>query len=849
MKDVAAYSNSPANPLETIYHLIAAIGRVERLEEIYEATLKGLLGALKADRAAILLTDADGVMRFKAWRGLSDTYRRAVEGHTPWSSDDRDPQPVLVADAERAPMAETLRRALSREGIRAIAFLPLVSRGQLLGKFMVYYNAPHAHASGDVQLAQIIAGHVAFAIERKRAEQVLKASEERFSKAFKANPDPMAIHAIRDGRFVEVNDSFLRISGYRRDEIVGRTIAELGFLADPGYFDRAARLLAERGRLKEFEFEYCTRSGERRWGVISAEIIRIDNEPFILSTTSDITARKQVEETTRLHRSVEEQLSLLIDASGALLTSLQPQAVHGAILDLARRLVPADAYAIWRYCEREQRWEIGCADGLSETYRQSTIDMLGGVSPAQVPQVMSEDVEQEPMLDSRRELYRAEGIRSLLAVPLHLYGESAGTIAFYFKAPHRFTQAERRIATALANLASAAMTTAESFQEQRRLRVHAEESNRLKDEFLATVSHELRTPLTPLLGWTHMLRTQKMDANMRAAALEVIERNVRSQTQIINDILDVSRIMTGKLRLEIQAVQLAQIIESAIDTVRPAASAKKIRLCTELDQPVDEVRCDPDRLQQIVWNLLSNAIKFTPEGGEVSVALSNQAGRAAITVSDTGQGISADFLPHVFDRFRQADSSYTRKHGGLGLGLAIVRHLVELHGGTVEAHSEGQGRGATFTVSLPLADQITLLAPPVAAQAEPETRWSLAGVRLLLVDDDEDTLAMLSLALSQRGATVERATSAARAFELLRQSPPDVLVCDIGMPGEDGFALIERVRLLGADQGGNVKAVALTAYARAEDRQRALACGFQHHLPKPIDPDELTALLATVIAE
>ncbi|HEY9231081.1 MAG TPA: ATP-binding protein, partial [Blastocatellia bacterium] len=640
-----------------------------------------------------------------------------------------------------------------------------------------------------------------------------------------------------------------RISGYSRDEIIGRTIAELGFLADPSYFNRAARLLGEQGRLKEFEFEYCTRGGERRWGLISAEIIQIGDEPYILSTTSDITARKQIEEATRLHRSVEEQLSVLIDASGVLLTSLEPEAVLSAILDLSRRLVPADAYAVWRYRDREQRWEIGCAAGLSETYRQVTIEILGGTLPAQVPPVMSEDVEQDPLLASRRELYRAEGIRSLFAVPLHLYGENSGTIAFYFKQAHRFTQAERRIATALANLASAAMTTAESFQEQRRLRVHAEESNRLKDEFLATVSHELRTPLTPLLGWTHMLRSQKVDADMLASALEVIERNVRTQTQIINDILDVSRIMTGKLRLEIQAVRLAPIIESAIEIVRPAAIAKKIRLRTALDQPVDEVHCDPDRLQQIIWNLLSNAIKFTPEGGEVNVGLSNQAGRAEIKVSDTGQGISADFLPHVFDRFRQADSSYTRKHGGLGLGLAIVRHLVELHGGTVAAASEGEGRGATFTVALPLADVTALTAPSEATAAGTAARWSLAGVRLLIVDDDEDTLAVLSLALRHCGAAVESAASAARAFEVLRQSPPDVLVCDIGMPDEDGFALIERVRQLSADQGGNVKAVALTAYARAEDRRRALACGFQHHLPKPIDPDELTALLARIIAE
>jgi PAS domain S-box-containing protein len=842
MKDVVAYSNSPSNPLETIHQLIGAIGRAERIEEIYEEALKGLEDAVAADRSAILLSDADGVLRFKAWRGLSGEYREAVEGHTPWAAGDTDPQPVLVADVEHTPMADALRAALAREGIRAIAFIPLVSRARLLGKFMVYYNVPHQHTTSEVQLAQIIASHVAFAIERKRAEQVLRASEERFSKAFKANPDPMAIHAIRDGRFVEVNDSFLQISGYTRDEIIGHTIAELGFLADPSYFNEASYLLREQGRLKAFEFEYCTRTGERRWGLISAEIIEISGETYILSTTSDITARRQVEETTRLHRSVEEQLALLVDASGVLLRSLEPEAVLTAILDLSRRLIPADAYAVWRYREAERRWEISCASGLSETYRQITIEMLGSVSPAQVGPVISEDVEQDALLASRRDLYRAEGIRSLLAVPLHLYGENIGTIAFYFKEVHRFGQTETRITTALANLASAAVTTAESFQEQRRLRVHAEESNRLKDEFLATVSHELRTPLTPLLGWTHLLRGQKVDAAMLESALEVIDRNVRTQAQIINDILDVSRIMTGKLCLEMQATVLAPIIEAAIETVRPAALAKKIRLHTQLDQPLDEVHCDPDRLQQVVWNLLANAIKFTPEGGEVSMVLTRRGGCAEIIVSDTGQGISADFLPHVFDRFRQADSSYTRKHGGLGLGLAIVRHLVELHGGTVAAHSAGAGRGATFTVALPLADRDAGAASPLATTTEPPP--SLAGLRLLLVDDDEDTLAVLDLTLRHFGAAVQSVASAADAFEVVQQWAPDVLICDIGMPGEDGFAFIARVRGLPSGQGGNVKAIALTAYAREEDRQRALASGFQHHLPKPVDPLDLAALIA-----
>jgi PAS domain S-box-containing protein len=849
MKDVTAYSNASFNPLETIHHLIEAIGRAERIEEIYEEALHGLQDTVAANRASILLFDTDGVMRFKAWHGLSDTYRAAVEGHSPWAINAANPQPVLINDIDREPMADTLRAVIKSEGIASLAFIPLVSRGQLIGKFMVYYNAPHGHSANEVQLAQIIAGHVAFAIERKRAEQVLKASEERFSKAFKANPDPMAIHAIRDGRFIEVNDSFLSISGYTREEVIGHTTVELGLLDDFGYFETAARALREQGRLKDFEFEFRTRRGDKRWGVISAEIIEIGGESYILSTTSDITARKQVEATEQLHRNVEEQLSLLVDASGVLLTSLEPQAVFAAILDLSRRLIPADAYAVWRYRGEASRWEISCATGLSESYCAATIEMLGAIAPDQVPTLICKEVEHDPLLASRRHLYAAEGIRSLFAVPLHLYGENSGTIAFYFRDVHCFGQGEIRIATALANLASAAVTTAELFQEQTRLRLAAEDANRLKDEFLATVSHELRTPLTPLLGWTHLLQTRQVDAEMLASGLEVIERNVRMQAQIVNDILDVSRIMTGKLRLEMQTGALAPIIEAAIETVEPAAAAKEITIVTALDAQINNVRCDPDRLQQVVWNLLSNAIKFTAEGGEVRVALSRKHGKAEITVSDNGQGISADFLPHVFDRFRQADSSYTRKHGGLGLGLAIVRHLVELHGGTVTAASLGEGRGAVFTVLLPIANTGALVAPESAETMDAERGLLLSGSRLLLVDDDQDTLDVMSMALRHYGAEVFGVRSAAEAFAEVQRWQPDVLICDIGMPDEDGYSLILRVRQLKTEQGGGVRAIALTAYAREEDRKRALDCGFQRHMPKPVDPIELAAYISEITAE
>ena len=388
--------------------------------------------------------------------------------------------------------------------------------------------------------------------------------------------------------------------------------------------------------------------------------------------------------------------------------------------------------------------------------------------------------------------------------------------------------------------------------EQVRARKEAEEANRIKDEFLATLSHELRTPLTAIIGWSAMLRGNKFDEATVANALETIERNAKAQAQIIEDLMDVSRIITGKLRLDVQAVELASVVAAAVDAIRPAAEAKNIRLQALLDPQAGPVSGDPSRLQQVVWNLLTNAVKFTPKGGRVQVRLERVNSHVEVTVSDTGQGIAPEFLPHVFDRFRQADMTYTREHGGLGLGLSIVRQLVELHGGTVHAESAGTGQGATFVVQLPImaarrqAERPERRHPTAGGGAPLECPPSLAGLRVLVVDDEADTRVLLRAMLERCGSEVMTAASAAEALELFKESRPDVLVSDIGMPGEDGYALIGSVRKLEEGRGGRVPAVALTAYARAEDRVRALRAGFQVHVPKPIEPVELVTVVASL---
>ncbi|MGH7342348.1 MAG: PAS domain S-box protein, partial [Candidatus Rokuibacteriota bacterium] len=382
-------------------------------------------------------------------------------------------------------------------------------------------------------------------------------------------------------------------------------------------------------------------------------------------------------------------------------------------------------------------------------------------------------------------------------------------------------------------------------------RSEAEAANRAKDEFLTVLSHELRTPLNAVYGWVRMLRAHQLDEAASARALEAIDRNANAQVQLIDDLLDVSRVITGKMRLDVRPVDLRAVIEGALDAVRPAAEAKAIRLQHVLDPRAGPITGDAARLQQVVWNLLINAVKFTPKSGRVQVHLQRVNSHVEIVVSDTGQGMAPEVLPFVFDRFRQADSSSTRTHSGLGLGLALVKHLVELHGGSVVAHSPGEGRGATFVVKLALtiAETVDAPAPRVHPTAAVETLPDvvrLDGLQVVVVDDDPDACELAAAILTRAGAVVRTCLSAREALDLLRQWHPDVLIADIEMPGEDGYSLIRKVRALAAEQGGRTPAVALTAYGRTQDRMLSLTAGYNMHVPKPVDPGELTAIVASV---
>lgn len=460
----------------------------------------------------------------------------------------------------------------------------------------------------------------------------------------------------------------------------------------------------------------------------------------------------------------------------------------------------------------------------------------------------------------------AEGdATSLLGAPIAgADGRVIGLVAAFDADEGGFSEDDEAIAVQLAQLASIALENA--------VQAEAREANRLKDEFLATLSHELRTPLSVILGWTRILRAGPIDPTRATRGLDVIERNVAAQVRLIDELLDISRITAGKLRIDTRALPIRPLVEAAVEALRPDAEAKDVALKTSLDEGACDVLGDADRLAQVVSNVLGNALKFTPRGGRIEVRLARVGDQVELSVSDTGEGISAEFLPFVFERFRQGDSTSTRKQGGLGIGLAVVRHIVELHGGRVRAESAGRGRGATFVITLhALADSPIVAAPPREGEGEAVTRRSgseaaaaaqaravvagdvsgpcpLGGLKLVLVEDEADARELLRELLMLNGADVVAVGSVREALEAIAASPPDVLVSDLAMPGEDGYALIRRLREWPPELGGAIPALALTAYARAEDRTRALAAGFQMHAVKPIEPVDLVAAVLRLAA-
>ncbi|HSK72129.1 MAG TPA: PAS domain S-box protein, partial [Pyrinomonadaceae bacterium] len=558
------------------------------------------------------------------------------------------------------------------------------------------------------------------------------------------------------------------------------------------------------------------------------------------------------QQTRRVAERTSSHLARLQAVSEALSQALTPKQVAGAVIEQAINSLGAHAGTVVSFNEQSAILEIidtiGFPKDVAEKWKHFPLGKNVPLADA-VRQKMPILVDS---FDNFHERYPDLGLlstitgsKALVAFPLIIEGRTIGALGLSFKTEQKFNEDDRAFMLALAQQCAQALERARLYENEQQLRAEAEAANRTKDEFLATVSHELRTPLNAIVGWSSLLKSSKLDGEGTIRAIETIERNGRMQAQIIEDLLDVSRIITGKLHLETHPVELDSIIQTTLETIHPTADSKNIKITTDIEK-VSPILGDPSRLQQVLWNLLSNAIKFTPKDGEIEVKMRQANSSAQISVKDNGQGIAPEFLPFVFDRFRQADGTTTRTHGGLGLGLSIVRHLVEMHGGSVSAESAGLNKGATFTINLPVM-AVRKIDTESPAQIETgdfqyDCADALEGLRILIVDDEKDARLLLTTIIEDCGAETKSAESAAEALEILKEFNPDILISDIGMPGEDGYSLIRKVRALEAN-GKRIPAIALTAYAREEDRMRALLAGFQVHVAKPVNPVELIAVI------
>lgn len=699
---------------------------------------------------------------------------------------------------------------------------------------------------------------VRMALERAETQRKAAGLEMRFQTLL--NQLNVGIYRLTSsGDFLEGNPAFLRLLGL--DTLVAEMPMNQGLSLyyQPDDYAELLNQLRQNGSVSDRDIQLRRADGSQIWVRLSKTFTRINGSMMIDGLIEDISARKQIEQqlldaftrdrAARTAAENQERRSTFLAEASRLLADMLDY--RTTLLQVARLAVPTLAdwclvdlietsnndHSIIAACdpakeavltELKQRYPgFAYANSLAQKALKTQMPELISEVSDKVLQSLAQD-------DEHFSLLRQLNLQSYLVVPLTARGRTSGTMAFASARPdYRYTYADLEMAQALAQRAAIAIDNARLYQE-------AQEANRLKDEFLAIVSHELRTPLNSILGWAQILCNHQLEPAKITKALETIERNARLQNKLINDILDISRIIQHQLRLEMQPVDLVPMIQAVIQDMQLMAQAKSIQLTAQLAAGVGQVLGDRERLQQIVWNLLSNAVKFTPDQGQVTVRVEAVGQFMQLTVIDTGQGISAEFLPHVFDRFRQADSSKTRTQGGLGLGLAIVRHLVEMHNGTVQVSSDGEGRGATFTVQLPILEHARIASAESTAISP-----SLQGLKVLAVDDDEATRDLLSFTLEQADAEVVAVDSVAAALEALAGFLPDLVLSDIGMPDENGYSLIRKIRAM-SGAAADVPAIAFTAFAKEEDRDAAIAAGFQQHIAKPIDPFELLSLVARV---
>lgn len=707
--------------------------------------------------------------------------------------------------------------------------------------------------------------------ERSVAEEELRRAEDFLNSIVENLPNMIFVKEAQELRFVRFNKAGEALLGYPREDLIGKNDYDFFPKEQADFFVSKDRQVLNEGRLVDIPEEpiQTRHLGMRILHTKKIPLYDKEGKPlYLLGISEDITERKKAEEereqlvreqTARIEaEAAQERLTFLSEAGALLTSSLEYEAILTRLAELAVprladgctvsiiekdgsihpvALSHVDPEKAKRLQELQERYPIdpNQAEGVPEVLRSGRPEIYTEISDAN----LAGSARDEAHLRMLREI----GPRSVMIVPLIIQSRPIGAMTFLSAESGRiYSPKDLALAQDLARRAALAIENARLYRQ-------AQEANHAKDEFLAVVSHELRTPLNAILGWSHIMQGEDLDAETKRRALESISRNATSQAQLIEDLLDVSRIITGKLHMETRQTEVAPILRASIDAVQPAADAKEISITSHLSDPSISVLGDPDRLQQVIWNLISNAIKFTPRQGSVSIDVDRIDPDVQIRVRDTGMGISPDFLPYVFDRFRQADSSSTRTHSGLGLGLAIVRHLVELHGGTVSAESPGKGKGATFTVKLPgrpvrVNEEMRRLSTAMQPGNPGKRPVLRRGLRVLVVDDEADARDLVMTTLRQCQAEVTAVGSVREAMRVFVEARPDILVSDIAMPEEDGYDLIRKIRALAPEQGGNIPALALTAYSRTEDSKKILSAGFQTHLSKPVHPAQLAAAIA-----
>ncbi|MBD1908466.1 PAS domain S-box protein [Funiculus sociatus GB2-A5] len=692
-------------------------------------------------------------------------------------------------------------------------------------------------------------------LERERiARSQAEAAQHQLATIFNTSPIGLAL-LDAEQRFIAINEALAEINGLTREQHLGQSIAELFGQSDPQLVEVFHQIYTTANPFisPNFAVNVPGRS-DRRPGYYNVYYLPTVNSngqvEGVLVYVVDVTERVRLELAQHFLSEASAVLASSLDYQTTLERVAQltvPELADWCTVHMIEEDGAIEQIAVAHIDPAKLEW----AHQIRDKYPLNPDDPRGAAytlrtgQPDLVPEIPDELLVQAARDSEHLEILRQVGFRSVMTVPLRTQARILGVISFICAESERqYTSADLQLAEELARRASLAIDNAQLYRVAQRDRAKAEAANRIKDEFLAVLSHELRSPLNPILGWTKLLRTGRLDTTKTQQALETIERNAKLQAQLIEDLLDVSRILQGKMTLNVAPVNLAATIEAALETVRLAAEAKHIQIQTTFNPISGTVSGDTNRLQQVVWNLLSNAVKFTPTGGRIEVQLEQVGTYAQIQVKDTGKGISPDFLPYVFDYFRQEDGTTTRQFGGLGLGLAIVRHFTELHGGTVQADSRGQNLGATFTIGLPL----NIVEPePSSDDRHPESATDLAGVHVLVVDDDADMRELAAFTLTQSGAQVTTAASATQALTLLNQSVPDLLLCDIGMPEMDGYSLIRHIRKWSPEKGGMIPAIALTAYAGEINQQQALAAGFGMHISKPVEPEELVKAIARLL--